>query len=101
MLDIYGTHCQVGLISREHRNGRKFLGTSCEFFIFLLDLYSKRVRLIQSLFYCVPAGSNLQRLKSAETKNHFYSNIQKKKLKEMNHKEKKIKYWNINLNVTK
>lgn len=90
MLDIYGTHCQVGLISREHRNGRKFLGTSCEFFIFLLDLYSKRVRLIQSPFYCMPAGSNLQRLKSAETKNHFYSNIQKKKFKEMNHTEKKL-----------
>lgn len=66
LLDVYGADCQVGLISREHGNYRKFLGRTCEFLIFLLDLCSEEVRLIQSLFYCIPAGSNVQRLKSAE-----------------------------------
>lgn len=80
LLDDYGADCQVGLISREHRNARKFLGTSCEFLIFLLDLYSKQVRLIHSLFYCMPAGSNLQRLKSAEMKKHIYSNISEQEI---------------------
>lgn len=80
LLDIYGANCQVGLISREHRNARKFLRTSCEFLIFLLDLYSKQVRFIHSLFYCMPAGSNLQRLKSAEMKKHFYSNTSEKEI---------------------
>lgn len=64
----------------------KLLRTSCEFSIFPLDLYSKQVTLIQSLFYYMAAGGNLQRLKSAEMKNHFYSNIHREKLKETSHK---------------
>lgn len=71
LLDIYGAASQVGLTSRDHRNARKFLGRSCEFLIFLLDLYSKQVRVSQSLLYCMPAGSDLQTLKSAEMKKTF------------------------------
>lgn len=81
MLDMYSTGCQVALISRDHRNARKFLGASCEFLIFLLALYSKRVRLIQPLFHSMPAGGNLQRLKSAEMKNQVLFQYSEKEIK--------------------
>lgn len=76
----YGAACQVGLISRKHKNAGKVLGTSCEFLIFLLGVFSKQVRLIQALFCYTLAGNNLQSLKPAEEKKHFYSNISEKEI---------------------
>ena len=80
LINVYGADCQVHLISSECRDTRKFLGTSCEFFIFLLDLCSKQVRLIKSLFCCMLARSNLQRLKSAEMEKHFYFSLSEKEI---------------------
>lgn len=65
--------------------------------IFVLDLYSKQVRLIQPLFYCIPAGSNVQRLKSAEMEKHFHSVFQRKREREVT--KRTFKFCNFNLDV--